>query len=190
MSRFPVVTDPPAGTSTREAFDRARAGFGFVPNLIGVMGNSGTVANAYLDLHERFAASSFSPVEQQVVALSASFENGCDYCMAAESAVAGMVKADPAVVEALRAGEPLPDARLEALSSFVKAVVRDRGWVDAAAVEAFLAAGFEAPQVLEVVLGVAKKTLSNYVNHVAGTPLDAAFTPLAWERRRDPVTAG
>ena len=180
MSRFVPVSDPQPGSASGEAFDRAQAGFGLVPNLIGVMSHSATVAHAYLDLHERFAASSFSPVEQQVVALAASHEHGCSYCMAAESTVAEMVQADEGVIEALRSGEPLPDARLQALAAFTRAVVRERGWVDEAAVEAFLAAGFDAPQVLDVVLGVAKKTLSNYVNHLAETPLDEAFEARSW----------
>jgi len=34
---------------------------------------------------------------------------------------------------------------------------------------------------LEVVLGVAFKTLSNYTNHIIHTPLDTAFQAEAWE---------
>ncbi len=48
-------------------------------------------------------------------------------------------------------------------------------------IDAFLAAGFEREQVLDVRVGVAYKTLSNYTNHLAGTPLDGAFAVFAWE---------
>jgi len=153
-----------------------------VPNLIATMAEAPTVAEAYLDVHERFGASSFSPVEQQVVALAASFENACDYCMAAESAVAKMVGASDETIAELRRGGPLSDARLETLRSFTVNVVEARGWVGDAAVDAFVAAGFTRAQGLEVVLGVTKKTLSNYTNHIAGTPVDGAFAPFAWER--------
>jgi hypothetical protein len=44
----------------------------------------------------------------------------------------------------------------------------------------FLAAGYTQAQILEVILGVTFKTLSNYTNHIAETPLDAAFAPNAW----------
>jgi len=42
-------------------------------------------------------------------------------------------------------------------------------------VEAFTKAGFRKEQALEVVLAVAWKTLSNYVNHLVDTPIDEAF---------------
>ena len=45
----------------------------------------------------------------------------------------------------------------------------------------FLAAGYEPAQVFEVLVGVAMKTLSNYSNHIADTPLDTQLQPLAWE---------
>lgn len=37
-------------------------------------------------------------------------------------------------------------------------------------------------QVLEVVLGIGIKTLSNYTNHIAGTPLDEACAKAAWSK--------
>ncbi len=183
MARFTTHTAETAPEGAIDAFDRARSTFGMVPNLIGTLAESPTTAGAYLDLHERFAASGFSPVEQQVVALTTSFENECHYCMAAESAVAKMIGADDAAIEALRSGDALADARLEALRRFTRTIVETRGWAGDDAVDAFLAAGFTKAQVLEVVLGVAKKTISNYSNHLAETPVDEAFSGFAWERR-------
>jgi alkylhydroperoxidase family enzyme len=101
--------------------------------------------------------------------------------MAAHSVVAGMSRVPAAVVEALRAGTALPEGRLDALARFARAIVRQRGHLPEAQVDAFLAAGFTRAQVLEVVLGVAMKTLSNYANHIARTPLDEAFATARWE---------
>jgi thioredoxin reductase (NADPH) len=182
MSLFVQHTEETAPPGARGSFERAQRAFGMTPNLVSTMAESPAVAKAYLDLHDSFACSSFTPVEQQVVALSASFENGCEYCMAAESAVARMVRAGEAVVEALRNGTPLPDARLNALAAFTKAVVRKRGRVDDAAIITFMNEGFSKGQVLEVLLGVTKKTLSNYVNHIAETPVDPPFAPMTWTR--------
>jgi len=36
--------------------------------------------------------------------------------------------------------------------------------------------------VLEVTLGIAMKTLSNYANGLMNTPLDEAFKPEAWQK--------
>jgi alkylhydroperoxidase family enzyme len=94
-----------------------------------------------------------------------------------------MMKVDAALIEALRTEAPLGNDKLEALRTFTLAVVRQRGAVTADQTEAFFAAGYGQQQVLEVVLGVAQKVMSNYVNHIAHTPLDAPFQKFAWEKK-------
>jgi alkylhydroperoxidase family enzyme len=86
-------------------------------------------------------------------------------------------------VDAIRDGDPIDESRLEALRDFTNKVVDTRGWVKEGEIEAFLDAGFNLAQVLEVILGVAFKTISNYANHIAETPLDDAFTAKAWSPR-------
>ena len=49
------------------------------------------------------------------------------------------------------------------------------------AIEAFRDAGYTRANLLEVVLGVGLKTLSNYTNHLAGTPVDEPFRDLVWQ---------
>jgi uncharacterized peroxidase-related enzyme len=189
MSHFTIHDLDTASAEGTQVLERANATWGMVPNLVGVLAEAPSAARAYLDLNDAFAASSLTPVEQQVVALTASHQNGCSYCMAAESTVAAMVGVDSATIDALREGRPLPDERLDVLSRFTRQVVESRGWVTTAEVLCFRSAGFTRAQVLEVVLGVTKKTLSNYANHVAATPLDAAFEGYRWSHS-EPVAAG
>lgn len=47
--------------------------------------------------------------------------------------------------------------------------------------QAFLNAGYESKHVLDILVGVAQKTMSNFTNHIAKTPLDGAFTEVAWK---------
>lgn len=42
-------------------------------------------------------------------------------------------------------------------------------------------AGYRKEQILEANLGVAMKMLSNYVNHIADTPLDRELGAFAWD---------
>lgn len=93
-----------------------------------------------------------------------------------------MAKAPDAVVDALRNRTTLPDTRLEALATFTRQMVKERGWVAGAPLQAFLKAGFTHQQALEVVLGVAMKTLSNYANHLTGTRTNEQFASEAWRR--------
>jgi uncharacterized peroxidase-related enzyme len=154
--------------------------YGFVPNLMGVMASAPSLLKAYLQIAELFSRTSLTPVEQQVVLLTVSASNGCDYCMAAHSVVARMQKVPDEVVRALRDGLPLADARLQSLRALTADIVERRGWPTEQSVAAFLAAGFANEQILEVILGVGMKTLSNYTNHIAHTPLDPQFAAAAW----------
>ena len=92
------------------------------------------------------------------------------------------MKVDDAIIDALRNETPLPNARLEALRDFTLSIVRDRGQVEDAKVQAFLDAGFTKRNILEVILGYSQKIMSNYTNHLADTPLDSVFEKFAWEK--------
>ena len=116
-----------------------------------------------------------------MILLAVSVENGCEFCVAAHSMIARrMAKAPDAVVDALRDRETIPEARLQALATFTRAMVRERGLVAEVPLQAFLKAGFTHQQALEVVLGVTMKTLSNYANHLTKTQTNAEFAHEAW----------
>lgn len=131
-------------------------------------------------LSERFLQSPLSEAAKLVVMLTASRRNGCTYCVAAYSVLGAAQGVDDSVITAIREDKPIEDAGLEAVRRFTTQVVDDRGWVADDDVKAFLDAGFEQRQVLDVLTGVAMKTLSNYTNHLANTPLDDSFASYAW----------
>ena len=68
-------------------------------------------------------------------------------------------------------------------------MVRERGNVTEAQLQTFFGAGYSHRAVLDVVLGLAQKTMSNYINHMAETPVDDVFKPLAWSRAGAPLVA-
>jgi AhpD family alkylhydroperoxidase len=119
------------------------------------------------------------------VLITASVANGCAYCVAAHSTMALRANVDPETVAAVRAGKPVDDSALEAVHVFTHAVVENRGWVDDDRVDAFLVSGYTRRHVLDVILGVGVKTLSNYTNHVAHTPLDPAWAYQEWTPSTD-----
>jgi len=120
-------------------------------------------------------------VEQQVVTLTVSAVNNCAYCMGAHSTVARMVRMPEDVLAALREQRPLSDHKLHALRALVLSVLRRRGWVPEADLESVVAAGYTQRHVLDVLTIVALKTLSNYVSHIAHTPLDPQFASQEWK---------
>ncbi|MBU6248891.1 MAG: carboxymuconolactone decarboxylase family protein [Xanthomonadaceae bacterium] len=183
VSHFPQHTPESAPEAARARLQSGKDRFGFVPNLYAHLAEAPPALDAYFDITAHYEKTSFDPVERQVVMLAASAENGCEFCMAAHSMMARrMVNAPDAVVDALRARGTLPDPKLQALAEFTRAMVRERGWVSGAPLEAFLAAGYTPRQALEVVLGVTMKTLSNYANHLTGTATNPEFAAEAWTR--------
>ncbi|NUO71090.1 MAG: carboxymuconolactone decarboxylase family protein [Frateuria sp.] len=161
----------------KDILDKAKARAGFIPNMYANMANAPAVLDTYLHGYGLFRSESgFTPPEQEVVFLAASQSNGCTYCMAAHSMIADKVsKVPPQVLQAIRDGRPIPDARLAALFQLTSEMVRTQGRPSAATVRAFLDAGFEEKKLLYVVLALAVKTLSNFSNHALATEVDERF---------------
>ena len=182
MTKFTSYTIETAPSGSKPILEAVKKGFGFVPNLQANMAESPELLAGYSALWDLFSKTTLTPHEQQVVYLTSNFENNCHYCMAGHTTLAKMQHMDPAVIEALRNGTVLPDAKLEALHRFATIVVSARGFAKDADIEAFLAAGYTKQNVLEVVLGVATKVMSNYTNHIAHTELDAFMKGNEWSK--------
>jgi AhpD family alkylhydroperoxidase len=178
--KFIVHTAATAPAEAGEHLQAAERALGFVPNLLGVLAEAPIALRAYIDLTALLGKSSLSPVQQQIMMLAASYENGCGYCMAAHSTVAGLIGMPATVLAALRDGSTIPDSKLEALRFFVVEVVRSRGRVSDRRIDEFLRAGYTRENVLEAVFAVAMKTLSNYTNHITETPVDTEFAEQIW----------
>lgn len=182
MSDFPTHNKETVPEESRSVFDEAEKAYGMVPNLHRKMAESPALLKGYWELSQIFSRSSLTPIEQQVVLIATSVTNNCTYCVGAHSMLADMVDAPQEVIEALRTGEEIPDTRLQALRKFTQSVVITRGWVHEIEVGVLLDEGFTRAQVLEVILGVGLKTLSNYTNHLVATELDTAFMSRAWKQ--------
>jgi len=181
---LPAKTLENADPKAKAVLEKAKAQVGFIPNMYAGMANSPGLLETYLDGYQRFRkGSGFTPAEQEVVFLTISRDNGCDYCMAAHSMLADQKsKVPPQVTEAIREGRQVPDPKLATLSAFTATMLASRGLPLRADVQAFLAAGYEERHVLEIILGIAVKTLSNYSNHLFHTPLDEMFEGRAWKK--------
>ncbi len=180
MSDFPVHTRESSPHAARPVLDAVAGLFGFVPNLLGVMATSPALAEAYVALSGIFEKSGLDPGERQVVLLTVSRFHECRYCVAAHSLDSEMQQVSADVVDAIRTDRPISDTKLEALRRYVTRLLEKRGWIDEAELSEFLTAGYEPSHALDVLVGVGQKTLSNFTNHIAHTPLDTAFEGHAW----------
>ncbi len=153
---------------------------GFVPNLIGVFALAPAALHGYVGMQNAFEMSSLSATEKHAVLLTVSVANGGEYCVPAQSTQATREGIDQALVTRLRVGQLPDDARLAALVNFTLRIVRNRGKIDQKDVDHFLRAGFTEEHIMDVILGVAMKTMSNYTNHIFDIDVDPAFKGKAW----------
>lgn len=177
-----VHTIETAPEKSKEILEKVKTNNGFLPNLMGVFAESPEILEAYLTLSSLVDQTTLTPTERQIALIGASISNGCDYCVAAHSTISAMQKLPNDIIQALRENRPIADAKLETFRKFVQAVTDGRGAVSETEINAFLEARYTKQNILEVILVVGMKTLSNYTNHIAETPLDSAFETAKWQK--------
>lgn len=177
-----VKTIENADTVSSKILKNTKRALGFVPNMYSTMANNPALLDAYTYSYTTFRENSgFSSQEQEVVFLTISFENECDYCMAAHSFIADKMSNVPVdVTNAIRNNTEIGDSKLKALSTFTKLMIEKRGLPSQDDINAFLGAGYTENNILGVITGIGIKAMSNYFNHVFNTPVDNAFKGRTW----------
>jgi len=187
MTNFPSHELDTAPEASKPLLEKSKAAFGRLPGLHKVMAESPQLLEGYQLLHKLFQETEFDADELTVVWQSINVEHECHYCVPAHTGIAKMMKVSDDITNALRDETPLPNEKLEALRTFTIQMVRERGNVSKEQIQAFFDAGYNHRAVLDIVLGLSQKVMSNYVNHMAQTPVDEVFHPLLWQRGTLPL---
>ena len=177
---FTVHTVETAPDGSREHLALLQERIGFLPNLAASIGGAPAAIASFNAQQGALRTTTLTGAEREVVGVTVSLGNTCAYSMAAHSVFALGNGLPMEVLEPLRAGRELPDARLEALRVFTEELVRSRGHVGAADLAAARAAGFDDGQLLEIITQAAYTTFANWAANVGGAPVDAAFECMAW----------
>ncbi len=172
--KTPSVNPESANAEQQILFERSKKENKMIPNMFRNMGNHPALLEAYMNGYSSFRSKSdFTSAEQEVVLLTISAENNCDYCIEGHSIAADMMSKVPlAVTEAIRANTEIPEEKLNQLSVFTSIMVNKRGNPSEEDVTAFLNAGYKEYHILSIILAISIKTISNYTNHLFDTELD------------------
>ena len=179
---FPLLDETTAPEGALEALATTKRNFGMIPNVEKVMALAPQLLSGYAHMWDAFETTTLTPIERQVVFMTANFENECNYCIPWHTVLAkkaGIAKKD---IEALRSGAPLSDPKLQVLRAFTRTLIANRGKASDAELQVFFDSGYNDVQALEVILGLAIKLISNYTNSIAGTPLDPEVEGLRWQK--------
>ncbi|WP_295651843.1 carboxymuconolactone decarboxylase family protein [uncultured Mucilaginibacter sp.] len=167
---FNVPTRAEVSANNQQVFDSLQKGLGFVPNLYAYFAKSETALADYLAFQNR--KSTLRAKEREVINLVVSQVNGCRYCQSAHTVLGKMNGfTDEQIIE-LRNGSAGFDAKLDALVKLTKSITLNRGRADEDLVEAFFDAGYTEANLVDVVIVVGDKIISNYIHNLTGFEID------------------
>lgn len=171
MTRIAPVAPERTDTRTAATLKAVKTKLGVLPNLITTLAHAPAALNGYLQLGEAIAGGKLSARQRELIAIALAEENACQYCLSAHAAIGRGVGLTAQEIERAREGaalNPLDDA----VTAFAVKVVRARGGVGDADLEAVRKAGADDGLIVEIVANVALNVLTNYLNRVAGTEVD------------------
>ncbi|MCK0158584.1 carboxymuconolactone decarboxylase family protein [Cellulophaga sp. F20128] len=170
MSKFNVLTRAEVSEKNQNIFDSLEKKVGFVPNLYAAYAHSNNALENYLNLSG--AKTTLSAKEKEAVNLAVSEVNQCFYCLSAHTAIAKMNGFTDEEILELRAGKASFNTKLNGLAAFAKNITEKRGATDATVLENFLNAGYTKENLIDTIVLVGDKTISNYVHSTTQVPID------------------
>lgn len=175
MTVINVPTRDEVSPANQALFDTLKKNLGTVPNLYATLAHSEHALGSYLTLQS--AKSSVTGKAREVINLVVSQVNECEYCLAAHTVIGKMHGFTDAQVLEIRSGKASFDAKLDALARLVKSIVTERGKADPALVDAFFAAGWTKENLVDTIVTIGDKTVTNYLHAVTKVPVDFPAAP-------------
>ena len=167
---FTVPTRAEVSANNQGIFDNLQKGLGFVPNLYAYFAKSETALGDYLAFQNR--KSTLRAKEREVINLVTSQINGCRYCQSAHTVLGKMNGFTDEQVLDIRKGSAPFDSKLDALVKFTASTVENRGRATEESKEAFFEAGYTEANLVDVVIIIGDKIISNYIHNLTGFEID------------------
>jgi uncharacterized peroxidase-related enzyme len=175
MKKFSVPTRDQVSPENRNLFDAIKEKVGFVPNIYATYAISDHALGRYLNFAN--GKTSLSNREKEAVNLIVSQVNGCKYCLAAHTAIAKMNGFTDDQILEIREGEVSFEAKLHALVKTARSIVENRGQADEEILENYFSKGYSQSDLVDLILAVGEKTITNYLHKITDIPIDFPPAP-------------
>jgi len=175
MRNFAVPTRDQVSENNQAIFDNLEKGVGFVPNLFATFAYSDTALGDYLAFQNR--KTSLIGKEKEVINLVVSEVNNCAYYKAAHTAIGKMNGFNEDQILENRSGAASFNSKFDALAKFVKETAINRGRPNPTSVENSFAAGYDQGNLVDILVVVGDKIISNYLHGITGVPVDFPAAP-------------
>lgn len=170
MTNFTVPTRSEVSEGNQAIFDNLQKGLGFVPNLYATFALNDTALADYLTLQNR--KSTLRAKEREIINLVVSQVNECLYCLSAHTALGKMNGFTDEQILEIRSAEVSFDAKFDALAKFVKNATINRGKPAAEVVDNLFAAGYDNANLIDILIVIGDKIISNFLHGVTQIPID------------------
>lgn len=167
-----------APEASRTILDQVQRAIGMVPNLHRTLAHAPAALRAYFDAVRTLSSGALSPALREQVALATAGLNGCSYCASAHTAIGQGVGLAADEMERNLCSASL-DPRSQAVLTFVRTLIENRGAVSDEQVGAIRAAGFTDRELVEIVAHVGLNLFTNTFNVFARTTIDFPEVTLA-----------
>jgi len=175
MRPFKVPTRDEVTEQNQQILDDLKSKVGFVPNIYATYAYSKNGLARYLSFAN--GKTSLSNKEKEVVNLVTSQLNGCTYCQAAHTAIGKMNGFTDEQVLELRSGSASFDSKLDALVKLAAAVSENNGKISDEVLSNFFDAGYTKEHLVDTIINVGEKTITNYLHNVTDIPIDFPEAP-------------
>jgi uncharacterized peroxidase-related enzyme len=170
MTTINVPTKSEVNATNQAIFNKLESALGFVPNLYATYAHSETALENYLTLSN--AKTSLNNKEKEVVNLAVSEVNRCNYCLSAHTAIAKMNGFNDEEILEFREGKATANPKFNALAALAKNITEKRGNTDQTVLDNFLNAGYTKANLVDTIVLVGDKTISNYLHSTTKVPVD------------------
>jgi uncharacterized peroxidase-related enzyme len=171
MSRLAIPARADVPAASKPILDAVDKQLGVVPNMFRLLASSPSALQGFT-ANNGALAKTLDVKTRERIALAVAQVNGCDYCLSAHSYLAlKLAKITPEEVLLNRRGQS-GDAKAHAAVAFATNVVRERGHVGEADIQAVRAAGYSDAEIVEIVAVTAENIFTNILNVVAETDID------------------
>ena len=171
MSRLAIPARDDLPEASKPILDAVHKQLGVVPNMFRLIAQSSAALQGFT-ANNGALTKTLDVKTRERIALAVAQVNGCDYCLSAHSYLGlNLAKISPEEVALNRAGES-GDAKANAAVHFAAKVVRERGHVTEADINAVRDTGYSDGQIVEILAVTAENIFTNLLNVVAETDID------------------
>lgn len=172
---FEVPTRDQVSPNNQAIFDHMQNAFGKVPNLYATFAWNETALADYLALQNR--KNTLSVKEREIINLVVSQVNDCKYCVPAHTAVSKMLGFTDEQILQIRRAQISFDDKYDALAKFVKETAINRGRPSENTSDALFKAGYSKANVIDIMMIIGDKIISNYLHNFTQIPVDWPEVP-------------